>query len=118
MKYDKGLILAHFTTEKSKTEAAKAYCKNVGIEYRNLSDNYAVQGTNEMATKVTINLKGVDAVINSITTDDVSAYIDLSGLGEGEYEVDVKVEGTDSKIQYLFIKNHRNYDKRNVNCTY
>ena len=33
MKYDKGLILAHFTTEKSKTEAAKAYCKNVGIEY-------------------------------------------------------------------------------------
>ena len=33
MKYDKGLILSHFTTEKSKTEAAKAYCKNVGIEY-------------------------------------------------------------------------------------
>jgi len=97
----KSLSVNNVTVNVTLGSVSNRKLENVGIEYRNLSDNYAVQGTNEMATKVTINLKGVDTVINSITTDDVSAYIDLSGLGEGEYEVDVKVEGTDSKIQYL-----------------
>lgn len=33
MTYDKGLILGLYTEETSKTEAAKAYCKLVGVEY-------------------------------------------------------------------------------------
>lgn len=75
--------------------------ENVNIEYRNLSDSYAVQGTSATATKVTINLKGVESVINAISMDDVSAYIDLTGLSEGEHEVDVNVSGTDNKVQYV-----------------
>lgn len=74
--------------------------ENIGIESRNLSDNYTVQGTSATATKVTLSLRGVKDVIDNITADDVKAYIDLEGYGEGEFEVDVQVEGSDNKVQY------------------
>ncbi len=74
--------------------------ENVNIEYRNLGSSYTVQGTSETATKISVNLKGVKSVIDSVKLDDVTAYIDLNGYGEGEYEVDVKVDGTDSKVHY------------------
>ena len=50
---------------------------------------------------VTVNVKGVSSVINSLTADNISAYIDLSGYTEGEYEVDVNVEGSDVRVQYV-----------------
>lgn len=74
--------------------------ENVSIEPRNLADGYTVQGTNQAATQVTVNLKGVESVIDTIQSDDVKAYIDLKGYTEGEYEVEVNAEGTDSKVQY------------------
>lgn len=73
---------------------------NINIEYKNLGSPYTVQGTSETATKVNVNLKGVKSVIDSITSDDITAYIDLGGYGEGEYEVAVQVEGTDNKVTY------------------
>ena len=51
-------------------------------------------------TKVSVALTGVKAVIDQIGADDISAYLDLDGYTEGEYEVPVKVEGTDVKVQY------------------
>lgn len=74
--------------------------ENVNIEYKNLGNSYTVQGTSETATKIAVNLKGVKSVIDSINSDDVTAYIDLNGYVEGEYEVDVKVDGSDSKVAY------------------
>lgn len=74
--------------------------ENISIESRNLSDEYTVQGTSATATQVKVNLKGVQSVIDSITADDVTAYIDLEGYSAGEYEVEVKVEGIDNKVQY------------------
>ena len=44
--------------------------------------------------------KGVKSVLDSIKSEDISAYIDLDGITEGEREVEVKVEGTDLKAQY------------------
>ena len=52
-------------------------------------------------TRVTVALKGVSTVIDNVSADDVTAFIDLDGLTEGEYEVDVNVEGTDNKVQYV-----------------
>ena len=40
-------------------------------------------------------------VINNLTAEDVTAYIDLKSYKPGEYEVPVKVEGTDSRVQYV-----------------
>lgn len=97
----KSLSINNVTVNVSLGEVANRKLDNVGIEHRNLSDNYTVQGLSENATKVTINLKGVKSVIDSVTSDDIAAYIDLEGLGEGEHEVDVNVEGADNRIQYV-----------------
>ena len=73
----------------------------INIEYRNLNDNYAVQGISQEDTMVSVIVKGVSTVINSIRTEDVVAYLDLKGYGEGEHEVAVEVDQTDSRVQYV-----------------
>ena len=73
---------------------------NIDIESKNLADGYSVQGVDENSTKVTVTVKGVDAVIRNIQSSDINAYIDLSGYKEGEYEVPVNVEGMEVKAQY------------------
>lgn len=73
---------------------------DIGIEYRNLKEGYAVQGMSVNDTKVSVALTGVKTVIDQMQAEDISAYLDLDGYTEGEYEVPVKVEGTDVKVQY------------------
>jgi YbbR domain-containing protein len=75
--------------------------EDIDIESKNLADGYSVQGVDENSTKVTVTVKGVDSVINSINASDISAYIDLSGYTEGEYEVPVNVEGIEVKASYV-----------------
>lgn len=74
---------------------------NVNIDVRNLSDKYSVQGLSQDDIQVTVNVKGVASVLNSLTAEDITAYIDLKDYEPGEYEVEVKVEGTDARVQYL-----------------
>lgn len=73
----------------------------IDIKYRNLADGYSVQGVSASDTSVTVTLKGVESVIKNITTDDVTAYLDLDGYGEGIHEVDVLVSGDDVKVEYV-----------------
>lgn len=75
--------------------------ENIDIESRNLADGYTVQGLDENSTKVNVTVKGVESVVNNINASDISAYIDLSGYTEGEYDVDVNVEGTEVKATYI-----------------
>lgn len=74
---------------------------DVSIEYRNLSDEYTVQGLSAADTKVSVVLKGVNTVLDTIRTEDITAYLDLDGYTEGEHEVPVEVEGEDVRIQYI-----------------
>ncbi len=75
---------------------------NVGLIWRNLNLNkYKVQASSADDTNVTIILKGVESVIKEIGTNDVTAYLDLSGYTEGEHEVEVQVEGTDTRVEYV-----------------
>lgn len=74
---------------------------NINIDVRNLGDNYAVQGLSQNDIKVSVSVKGVESVINGLSTDDIKAYIDLKGYKPGEYDVPVKVEGTDSRVSYV-----------------
>ncbi len=74
---------------------------NVNIDVRNLDDRYSVQGLSQNDIQVTVNVKGVESVLNNLTAEDITAYIDLKDFKPGEYEVEVKVEGTDSRVQYL-----------------
>lgn len=74
---------------------------NVGIKYRNIADDrYSIQGLSAEDVKVAVSLKGVKEVIDTIKAEDIVAYLDLDGYTEGEYEVDVKVEGTDPRVEY------------------
>ena len=75
--------------------------KDIDIESRNLADGYSVQGVDENSTKVTVTVKGVANVIKNINASDISAYIDLNGYTEGEYEVPVNVEGIEVKASYV-----------------
>ena len=75
---------------------------NVGLIWRNLDlTKYKVQASSANDTNVTIVLKGVSSVINEIQPSDVTAYLDLSGYTEGEYEVEVQVEGSDTRVEYV-----------------
>lgn len=75
--------------------------ENVNVEYRNLGQNYIVNAVDKENSSVTVNVKGVSSVIDKITASDINAYLDLKGYGEGTHEVEVHVEGADSKVQYL-----------------
>ena len=66
-----------------------------------MDDRYSVQGLSEDDIQVTVSVQGVESVLNSLTAEDITAYIDLEGYKPGEYEVEVQVEGTDSRVQYL-----------------
>lgn len=74
---------------------------NVRINAINLDPKYNVQAKSENDFVVTVNAKGVESVIEQIKAEDINAFIDLSGYTAGEYEVDVQVEGTDSKVTFV-----------------
>ncbi|HPF83505.1 MAG TPA: CdaR family protein, partial [Bacilli bacterium] len=73
---------------------------NVRVISRNLKSGYSVSAASTADAIVTVNLKGVSSVVDVIKSDDVVAYIDLEGLTEGTHEVDVKIEGSDSRVIY------------------
>ena len=73
----------------------------IKVVTRNLAGGYSVSAANESNTTVTVNLKGVASVIDDISTDDIIAYVDLSGLGAGTHDVEVVIEGSDSRVEYL-----------------
>lgn len=75
--------------------------EGINIDVRNLSDQYSVQGLSEQDIKVNVTAKGVSSVLNTIKSEDIIAYIDLKNYKEGEYEVPVKVEGVDSRVQFV-----------------
>lgn len=96
----KHMSISKITVDVSLDAVADKDIENVSIEYRNLGNNYIVQGLSAADVMVTVNIKGVSSVIEAITAEDIVAYLDLSGYGEGEHEVDVNVEGRDVKVQY------------------
>lgn len=57
---------------------------------------------------VKVQVIGVESILNNIDEDNpegITAYVDLTGLGSGPYSVPVKVEGNDSRLQYVVTKN-------------
>ena len=97
----KSLSINNITVSVTLGEVANRKIEGMSIEYKNLGENFAVQGMDESATRVTVTLKGVADVINDIKSEDISCYIDLKDLDEGEHEVDVQVEGSDNKVTYI-----------------
>lgn len=97
----KSMSVNNVTVDVSLESSTDLEIADVKIEYRNLSDLYTVQGATAADLKVAVILKGVASVINQIKATDIIAYVDLKGYGVGQHEVEVLVEGTDVKVQYV-----------------
>jgi len=96
----KSMSVNNLTVDIKLGSATDKELKDINIDVKNLEEGYTVQGVSESDIKVTVGVTGVKSVLDSLTSEDVEAYIDLEGYEPGEYEVDVKVEGTDPRVQY------------------
>ena len=73
---------------------------DVSIATKNLGSGLVAKADGKANSKVSVVLKGTNSNIKAVTTDAISAYVDLNGLGVGTHEVTVKVTGDDLKIGY------------------
>ena len=69
------------------------------IQYRNLADGLSANAVSD--TTVSVQVIGVESVINSVTDKDISAYVDLSGFGVGDYEAEVQIENNDPRLNFI-----------------
>lgn len=69
------------------------------ISSRNLASGYTANiiGT----SSVPVIVKGVQSVIDDVTEENINAYIDLEGYTPGEYDVEVKIENNDPRLNYV-----------------
>lgn len=51
--------------------------------------------------EITAQVKGVASVLEGIQDDEINAYIDLSGYGVGDHEVEVKIENNNPLLTYV-----------------
>ncbi len=86
-------IVVTFGDEKQKT-------LNISnIRAINLGSGLTVNRTDE--TPISVQVKGVQSVIDAITEENISAYIDLANFAAGTYDVDIHVDATDPRVSYV-----------------
>ncbi len=73
---------------------------DVKIDAINLGPNLKAGAVGVNSSKTTVILKGTKEVLDSIDPSTITATVDLSGLGEGEHSVEVKVSGEEVKANY------------------
>ncbi|MBP3920540.1 MAG: hypothetical protein J6D28_03130 [Bacilli bacterium] len=97
----KSISVNNITVKVTLGEVTDKDIENVAIESRNLGNDYKVSAVSSTDSVVSVNVKGVSDVINALNSNNINAYIDLSGYTEGEHEVDVNVEGSDVRVEYI-----------------
>lgn len=68
------------------------------ISKKGLSDNLSANVIS--SSKVTVLCTGVNSVLETVKATDISPYVDLSGLGVGDHEVDVKIDNDNPLVTY------------------
>ena len=92
-------IVVNFGDEKQRT------IENVQIGApKNLAQGLTANAKGEENKSVTVVVKGVQPVIDSISADDISAYVDLAGYNTGEHKVPVKIESDDPRLEFVVTK--------------
>lgn len=86
-------ITATFGDEEQKT------LEVVSIDPINKADGYSanIQPT----SKIYVQVKGVKSNIDKIEAQNIKTYVDLSGLGEGTHNVEVKVDNNNPLVDYV-----------------
>ena len=71
----------------------------VDISRKNLGSNL---NANIISTsKIEVVCKGVSSVLEGISAQDINAYVDLTGLGVGDHEVEVKIDNDNPLVKYV-----------------
>lgn len=73
---------------------------NVSISTKNLKEGLLAKAASEKDSLISVIVKGTETNIKAITRDNISAYVDLQGLGVGTHNVKVTVSGDDLKLTY------------------
>lgn len=89
----KATITVTFGDEKQKEVEVSA------ISSKNLASNLTANIIGTSSVKVIV--KGVQSVIDTVSEDSINAYIDLENYGVGEYDVQVKIDNDDPKLNYV-----------------
>ena len=74
---------------------------DIKIDAINLGPNLKAGAIGENSSKTTVVVKGTKEVLDAIDSTTIKATVDLSGLGEGERTVNVKVSGEEVKANYF-----------------
>lgn len=93
MSASKATVTLTFGEEKQRTIELN------NIKYRNLGDGLSANALSD--TAISVQVIGVESVINSVTEKDISAYVDLSGYSAGEYEAEVLIENNDPRLNFI-----------------
>ena len=88
-------IVANFGEAKQKT------IDDIQVETRNVPSGMSANAKTDSDRKVSVQIIGVESVIDNISEENIKAYIDLSGYTTGDHNVKVQVEGDDPKAQYI-----------------
>lgn len=86
-------IIVSFGDEKQKPLNISA------ISNKNLDDNLKVNLTD--ANAIAVQVKGVQSVIDNITEENISAYVDLAGYTVGDHEVELKIDNDDPRVSFV-----------------
>lgn len=73
---------------------------NVNIATKNLENGLTAQAASKSDSIASIIVKGTKDNIKDISMENVSAFVDLQGLGKGTHKVPVQVTGDDLKVSY------------------
>lgn len=95
MSIDKAIINLSFADEKQKTIEISAE----NVSPRNLASGLTANATSK--NNISVQVKGVQSVIDSVKAEDINAYIDLSKYSVGDHEVEVKIDNNDSRLSFV-----------------
>jgi Uncharacterized protein conserved in bacteria len=82
------------------SDIAEKVVKGINVSTRNLGTDYVAQAASEADSAIDVIVKGTDSTLSAVTSDNITAYVDLKGLKEGTHKVNVEVTGDDLKLTY------------------
>ena len=94
MSMEKVEIVVTFGEEEQKTIDISG-----NIKPRNLSEGLNVNLIDNK--NITVQVKGVASVIDKLDLNEIAAYVDLTGLGVGEHEVEIKIDNNNPLVSYV-----------------
>ena len=84
----------------SLSSTSETTINGVNIETRNLENGLVARAASAKDSSISVIVKGTSTNIKAITKDNLTAYVDLQGLGVGTHTVNVSVTGDDVKLSY------------------